>query len=49
MENIIPTDFLLSRFFVVHVTICKKARKTPEIGVKSGVSCTFSCTNFANH
>ena len=22
--------------------------KTPEIVLKSGVSCTFSCTNFAN-
>ena len=29
---IIPTDFLLSPFFVVHVTICKNARNRCEIG-----------------
>ena len=33
-----------SFFLVYTITIWKNARKTPEIGVKSGVSCTFSCT-----
>ena len=38
-----------SFFLFCTITIWKNARKTPEIGVKSGVSCTFSCTNFVNH
>ena len=33
-----------SFFLFCTITIWKNARKTPEIGVKSGVSCTFSCT-----
>ena len=33
-----------SFFLFCTITIWNNARKTPEIGVKSGVSCTFSCT-----
>ena len=33
-----------SFFLFCTIIIWQNARKTPEIGVKSGVSCTFSCT-----